>query len=207
MYITQYLSADVVTLDIFCDSCGGQNKNYTVFRYLHWLVTTQNRLQKVTVTFPIRGHSYMECDKDFGLLNQKVPAEVPRDWWDELRRSRKNPCPFTVIEVIQEDFMDYTAHLQPKYKSKCPFATQPVREIKFCDDQPKCIHYRESYNGVWESSVLVTQRKGKQGRHAALKKAYSGPIPISKEKFNDLQNLKRFCLDASKAFYDNLAHE
>ena len=62
---------------------------YTVFRYLHWLVTTQNRLQKDTVTFPIRGHSYMECDKDFGLLNQKIPAKVPRDWWDELRRSRK----------------------------------------------------------------------------------------------------------------------
>lgn len=46
-------------LHIFCDSCGRQNKNYIVFRFLHHAVHEQKRLDSVKVIFPIRGHSYM----------------------------------------------------------------------------------------------------------------------------------------------------
>jgi hypothetical protein len=51
--------------EIFCDSAGGQNKNYLVFKFIHYLVHHRKRFNSVKITFPIRGHSYMECDKKF----------------------------------------------------------------------------------------------------------------------------------------------
>lgn len=46
------------------DSCGGQNKNKTVIRFCSWLSAKSNK--KITHIFPIRGHSYCQCDRNFG---------------------------------------------------------------------------------------------------------------------------------------------
>ncbi|KAG8289755.1 hypothetical protein J6590_103595 [Homalodisca vitripennis] len=64
---------------IFCDSCAGQNYNLTFIRYLHYMVTKKDRFDEVTVTFPIRGHSYMEPDKNIGLINKKAAVETPNE--------------------------------------------------------------------------------------------------------------------------------
>lgn len=45
-------------LDIFCDSCRGQNKNKTLHRYIHNAVHQTKRLASIAMTFPKRGHSY-----------------------------------------------------------------------------------------------------------------------------------------------------
>ena len=56
---------------LFADNCGGQNKNVTVFRYLFRLVHTVKKFRRITLSFPVRGHSYMECDRDMANVNQK----------------------------------------------------------------------------------------------------------------------------------------
>ena len=73
-FIATYIPEGIEGLQFFCDSCGGQNKNYTVFRYLHYLVHIAKRFKTTQVCYPIRGHSYMECDKNFAFINQKSPA-------------------------------------------------------------------------------------------------------------------------------------
>lgn len=40
----------------------------------------KKRFNSATVTFLIRGHSYIECDKDMVLVDQKIRAEVTNDW-------------------------------------------------------------------------------------------------------------------------------
>lgn len=71
-FLYNHLDPNVKILEIFCDSCGGQNKNYTVFRFLHYVVNEEKRLDYIKVIFPIRGHSYMEPDKNMGILNHKA---------------------------------------------------------------------------------------------------------------------------------------
>ena len=66
-------------LFLFCDSCAGQ-KNFSFVRMLHYLVHIAERFENTTESFPIRGHSFMECDKDMALVNQKPAAETPSDW-------------------------------------------------------------------------------------------------------------------------------
>ena len=62
--------------EAFCDGSAVQIKHFTTFRFVHWLVNTERRLRSIKVTFPERGHSYMECDKDMGLINQKAYVDV-----------------------------------------------------------------------------------------------------------------------------------
>jgi len=78
-FIENYVPTIVKILKIYCDSCAGQNKNYTVFRYLHHKFVFENRFESILVTFPVRGHSLLECDKHMGLINQKSTLELPDD--------------------------------------------------------------------------------------------------------------------------------
>ncbi|CAH1102277.1 unnamed protein product [Psylliodes chrysocephalus] len=47
-YIFNYLYFDVKELTIFCDSCCGQNKNFTVFRMLHYIIHFVKRFKKIS---------------------------------------------------------------------------------------------------------------------------------------------------------------
>lgn len=73
----------------------------------------------------------MECDRDFALINSKVDAEVPEDWFVEFERARVNPSPYNVVRMQLEDFKAMTSFLQPVFKAACPIPTRPIREIIF----------------------------------------------------------------------------
>lgn len=115
-FVNSILPNTVRHLAIFCDSCAGQNKNYSVIRYLHHLVTHQNRFDSVKVIFPIRGHSYLECDRDMSLIKQTSYVEVPNEWRDVIKNSRAKPFPFKVINCTQEMFKAWTQFLSPMYE-------------------------------------------------------------------------------------------
>lgn len=54
------------------------------------------------MTFPIRGHSYLECDKNTALVRHSSPAETPQDWVKVFQAARSKPSPFIIEEVDQE---------------------------------------------------------------------------------------------------------
>ncbi|KAK9680912.1 hypothetical protein QE152_g38737 [Popillia japonica] len=79
-----YLQPEVKHLHIFCDceTAGGQNKNFSMFRFMHFMVHTVKRLESIKITFPIRGHSYLECDKNMGIVNLKKRMELPDECYN-----------------------------------------------------------------------------------------------------------------------------
>ncbi|XP_050306919.1 uncharacterized protein LOC126743746 [Anthonomus grandis grandis] len=158
-YITLKLPAEVRNLQIFCDSCSGQNKNFAVFKFLHYLVHHRSKLESTEVTFSIRSYSYMECDKDMGTLNGKFRAEVPNDWCKHIETTRLTPAPFLVEKVDCYMIRNWTDFLSAMYMKKCPFATCPIRQLKTTKEHPCLVFYRNTYNGLWNSSVIVPPRK------------------------------------------------
>lgn len=121
-FLYNHLDPRVRILDIFCDSCGGQTKNYTLFRFLHHVVHEQKRLDYVKVTFSVRGHSYMEPDENMGIIKHKTRYETPDELWDLIRSSRIKPSPFMVTQIgtqNQRIFRQWTKHLATMYKKVC----------------------------------------------------------------------------------------
>ena len=51
---------------------------------MHIINDTSNRLNIVDQKFFISGHSYMSCDRDFGIIEKKKSSSqnifVPNDW-------------------------------------------------------------------------------------------------------------------------------
>lgn len=160
-FIINYLDKRVKQLSIFCDSCGGQNKYYNLIKWLHFITNQSNLLNRVDITFPIRGHSYLECDKNFGIIKLKTKMEVPCDFYELIANARAKPSPFQVINVeedprIVRDWADFLK--DPMYKKTCPFKIQEIREL-YCSSQQSYICHRSNYNGLYSKGIIIAAKK------------------------------------------------
>lgn len=63
---------DIHTLRLFCDGCGGQNKNaHIVHALYYWLkVKSPQNLKEIRITYPVRGHSFLPADRVFGRVEK-----------------------------------------------------------------------------------------------------------------------------------------
>ncbi|XP_046684658.1 uncharacterized protein LOC124370417 [Homalodisca vitripennis] len=85
-FLNEYLksvSDQYTELRLFSDNCSGQNKNQALSRLCLYL-TDSGRFRKVTQYFPLRGHSFLPCDRDFGIISKAL---------------KKNDRIFTVHEI------------------------------------------------------------------------------------------------------------
>ncbi|XP_045504864.1 uncharacterized protein LOC123701432 [Colias croceus] len=59
------IPAEITTLRLFCDGCGGQNKNnHIIHMLLFWLHNNAPpHLRQINLTFPVRGHSFLPADR------------------------------------------------------------------------------------------------------------------------------------------------
>lgn len=80
---------DKTTIRLFCDGCGGQNKNsHIVHALLYWLkFKSPENISQVSLTFPVRGHSFMPADRAFGRVEKllrKNPTIESKDEYYKL---------------------------------------------------------------------------------------------------------------------------
>ena len=114
----QTLPEEVTTLHLYSDACPGQNRNATVMQYLFSLVYL-DRFQSIKHTFPIRGHSYLPNDRDFGkvkVVKQRTQHVYEPEGWAEVVRSARKRNAFEVIEGDQSLIYDFACHLAPSFK-------------------------------------------------------------------------------------------
>lgn len=68
------IPSNVDNIRLFCDGCGGQNKNSHILHALmYWLIKkSPNHLTTIQITFPVRGHSYLPADRVFGRVEKEL---------------------------------------------------------------------------------------------------------------------------------------
>ena len=202
-YFINKLSPTIKNLELFCDSCGGQNKNWTVFRMLYYMVHVIKRFESIKITFPIRGHSYMECDKDMGLLNQKTVVQKPDGWVEAFRTARATPTPFNVIEPDQDIFYNFGACLTNHFRKSSPMATRPIREMIIDIQEPRLVKHRDAWNGAYETSIFCTPKQSMMAE-PKLTSLYTSRIPIKATKYADLMVLSKFCDPEVQTWYADI---
>ncbi|KAJ8895853.1 hypothetical protein PR048_001192 [Dryococelus australis] len=100
-FIFILLDPKVKNIELFCDGCARQNKKFTVLRFLHYVVHAARKLDRIKLTFPVRGHSYLECDWNMVRTNQKYPAEIPEHRVEVFESAHTKPFPYYVVNVDQ----------------------------------------------------------------------------------------------------------
>lgn len=63
------VSINTKNIVLFSDGAAGQNKNHIVVRFLMNLCD-RGKFQTITHFFPVRGHSFLSCDSDFGSIKR-----------------------------------------------------------------------------------------------------------------------------------------
>jgi len=110
------LSPDVKHVNFYSDTCGGQNRNYTMLATLSTALQNIQHLETIDHKFMISGHSHLECDYDHSVIERKqrkADFQIfhPRDWY-QLVRTLSVKKPFTVVEMENKDFLDFSAILK-----------------------------------------------------------------------------------------------
>lgn len=70
-YISEHPTKEKIVF--WCESCGGQNRNFKMASLLMRLVQNPlNNIKEVEERFPIPGHSFLPNDTDFGHIEKKA---------------------------------------------------------------------------------------------------------------------------------------
>ncbi|KAJ4437865.1 hypothetical protein ANN_13804 [Periplaneta americana] len=98
---------NVKSVILFSDSCGGQNKNITVVNFCAWLSKSLNL--NISHIFPVRGHSYNQNDRNFGMYGQVLKRvqtiEHPSQYLNIMTECCTKPSSFSAVmssDIIED---------------------------------------------------------------------------------------------------------
>lgn len=117
-YIETEIPNTVKNMILFSDGPSGQNKNHTVVRFLMNLCD-KGRFDSITHNFPVRGHSYSPCDRDFGaikrLLKRVDRIYTPEEYMELILKASKTNR-FTIHRVTSQDIRSFKTWWPHSYK-------------------------------------------------------------------------------------------
>lgn len=124
---------------IFSDACGGQNRNYLIMKFL-CLMAIQFK-KTILQVFPVRGHSYNVCDRNFANISKKVKKmqaiEVPKQYYDIITQLNYHQIKANVFnwqKLFQENFKPNKCKMEISQYYKIEyFATGFIRTFKEYD--------------------------------------------------------------------------
>lgn len=219
-YIKNKLSLDTKQLHIFADNCAAQNKNRFLWAYLHSVVES-GRLKVITFSYPIPGHSFLPCDRDFALIEKKrkkVEKAITPSYWVDLIRNAQTKKPFDVIFVEHPLTDDLVADATPVVKVKdyksaldnvIKKSVKNISLMKGAMFTPGKIQARKTMNG--DPTILVSLLKRGHGSRSLVNasngavSAFESFLKIKKEKYKDVMDLLSYvALPANVTFYQSI---
>ncbi|XP_063219220.1 uncharacterized protein LOC134529249 [Bacillus rossius redtenbacheri] len=223
-YISDNVPPCVKELHLYSDACGGQNKNNCMVRFLLSLTDT-NIFDIIIHRFPIRGHSYLACDRDFALVKRVlkktdryyVPMEVC-----QLITSAGVPGKFTVNMVTSDDVLDFKNWWPSHYKKTClslesqskavprsqkqDFAVSRFVEFQYNSRHKGTVVASEFIGGLVSHTFVLRQSSDKSlNPTIPVQKAYPAKnVPINAKKIIDLKKVLRYVPGEHRDFYDEI---
>ena len=162
--------------------------------------------------FPLPGHTFLPCDRDFGVIEKKKQKTVavynPEGWFTLVEKARvKNP--FKVVRMTQKyNFVDIAPMRERlTFRGTAVDGTkvnlQKAMRIKIAKDSPgkMFIVYTHNAGEAWQE-VNIGQRGTVGDVH--LTSQYSTRRPITSAKLKDLRNLCNYIPVEYHGFYTGL---
>jgi len=121
------------TLNLFSDSCSGQNKNqFTMATLLYYINCKASILTQINHIFPVRGHSYMPPDRVLGRIEQALKKTENIVLPNQYIEIFKKLCTVKIKDSTIKTIKSMILKVQPKMSSK-------LRQ-NLNQQNKKCIH-------------------------------------------------------------------
>lgn len=122
------------------------------------------------MTFPICGHFYLECDRNFIFIKSGAYCKLPESWCQEVENVRSSPSFYVVIRVNRTMVKGWTDRPNEKFVKNLAFARRPVKELHFTKADTNLASYRTTYNAAWLKDSLKKPRRGQNSIASAHRK-------------------------------------
>lgn len=207
-YILNKIAPEITELHIFSDGCPGQNRNNTMVRFLLTLASSK-RFKKIYHYFPIRGHSFLPCDRDFGTVKRLVRKSdrvyIPEEYETMISTCIKTK-PFTVSTFTYNDILDFNNWWPNFYKKtsksveqKRNFAVSQYRQFTYCSETPGYVTTHDFIQGIISHTFKLV--KPNVNPEFPSLKAYQEPVPINEAKIEDIKKVIQYISGEDLEFY------
>ena len=203
--------AAVNTLFLFSDGCPGQNKNSNVMSYLFTLVST-GRFLKITHFFPVRGHSFLPNDRDFGrteIRKRKHERIYTCDQWMDVIKAARVRKPFEVVSCDNGMFLNCCDHLSPSFKKtikndeKQPLNISNARVLEYSSSHPTEVWVQYRPDGEWRKFTIL--KRGGAIPSIPLLTKYTGLLAMKENKVTDLKKIvDKYVPTEFKSYYRSI---
>ncbi|XP_070194118.1 uncharacterized protein [Littorina saxatilis] len=212
--------AGVKKVVLFSDSCGGQNRNKNFLTML-WYALTKFHFDEIEHVFFVSGHSQNEGDSMHSVIermSRHVVVYTPSQWSQNMRTAKRHAPLYIVDELVQSDFFDFkkVAELLKNFQldtQKEKVRWLDVKRFKLSSQEPNVVDVGYDYTGDYCQLNLVRKLRAVHSipdpADIVLENVSKAPLPITKEKYNDLVNLcERYIIPkAHHHYFRSLPHD
>lgn len=189
----------------YSDGCSAQNRNVTIANSLFQLAAKNNT--EIYQKYLVKGHTQMECDSVHSAIERRKKDRelyVPCNFVKIIEESRQKK-PYKVKYLDHSFFKNYSdlkffKSIRPGIKAGSPTVLQ-LRGLKYCADK---LMFKLSFDNEWE--ILPQRLNSKHSIDTEVKELYLEEIPLTYQKYKDLQSLKPLLPKDYHTFYDNLKY-
>jgi hypothetical protein len=192
-------------LNLFSDSCSGQNKNqFTMITLLYYINYKTIVFTQINHIFPVRGHSYMPPDRVFGrieqILRKKETILSPNQYFEIFKN-------FCTVNAYGKDFKiyDIKSAVKTVVKTKIDFKSTEQKVYSYIKGKNSSIRVSKTYAGAYEEFEVIK-------RHSDISKLFDNIKILPKTncvklpKQNDVKKLLKFFTipEDAQEFYEDI---
>lgn len=191
------------------DSCAGQNKNFFILCLWQYLIKC-GRLDTIDHKFPETGHTYMDSDRDFGLIEKIVRKRQNiysvDEYQDIFAQSQKSRPVVTRMHGKMKkiktlpDSLGLTLKKVNTQGQRIPFKSG-IKWIRI--DEFGKYRYRESFaeDEEWKEVNIM---KGESNHDVVIPSRSTDSVPIKVNKYNDIMKQMAYIPQTYRPFYQAL---
>lgn len=210
----QNLPPTVEKIIAYSDSCGGQNKNKNITKLFSFIVQATNIIE-IHHKFLEPGHTYMECDRSFGLIEKKkrqIPQVfVPAHWQKLIKSTSTN---FFVYNMTKDDFyslspLDEIMHDPKKSTDGYPLKWRQISWFAYFKSEKLAFSYKNTLNNDFEfwTCRMGTPQVGRPSfKFSIFKPLNESSINIKVAKYKNLLTLLEYIPPVYHNFYKSIKH-
>ncbi|MCP4274201.1 MAG: hypothetical protein GY781_19940 [Gammaproteobacteria bacterium] len=192
-WVMQHINEGFKALRVITDNCAGQNKNIYIVLMFMYLIQA-GVLEEVNLEFMVAGHSFLPCDRGFGVLEKKFKLRemisTPAEYMKIIGTAKKAQ----VTQMDHTKFYDWKnlLNLITFRKADKPVLFSKATRIRMYKDHPFKF-FIESPQGSAEVNLKKRRTRHLLTSDQLLLKYPNGvPLEIQEGKLNHLQQLFDF---------------
>ena len=199
-FIKEYVPETVKKL--FTDGCRGQNHNHTMLQSL----VLNGRFDSIIHELPIRGHSYLPCDREFALIEKdqrKRETVELHTGWEGMIADR-----FQVISRSGKDMRDFKGHMQQFFKKNTvkdgeKFAITKYKSVTFSREHKHDVVVSQNMAGTVTSKFRLLKPKVMHTSYPD-QPLYNQQLPVKEAKLADVSKLAEYLSQEAQDFISDL---